>query len=127
MKTTDLKKSIVSLTDEGIMHVHIKAGNEIELDDAVLIVETIGKLGGEKKYPVFIDCEEFASVDKEARVFSASPESNIYTLADAIAYDSLAHKLIGNFYIKYNKPSVPTKIFPTKKEAMEWLKTFIAS
>ena len=61
---------------------------------------------------------------EEVRVFSASPESHIYTLADAIAYDSLAHKLIGNFYIKHNKPSVPTKIFPTKEEAIAWLKTF---
>ena len=124
MKTVELKNSIVSLAEDGIMHIHIKGGSEIELEDAVLIVEALGKLGGGKKYPVFIDCGEFSSVDKEARVFSTSPESNIYTLADAIAYDTLAHKLIGNFYIKYNKPSVPTQIFPSKEEAIKWLKTY---
>ena len=126
MKKIELKHSVVSLMDEGIMHIHIKGGSELELTDAVLIVEAIGKLGEGKKYPVFIDCEEFSSVDKEVRVFSASPESNIYTLAEAIAYDSLAHKLISNFYIKYNKPSVPTKIFSNKEEAIAWLKTFKA-
>ncbi len=125
MGTIELKHSTVSLMDNGIMHIHIKGGNELELTDAVLIVEAMGKLGGGKKYPLFIDCDEFASVDKEVRVFSASAESNIYVLAEAIAYDSLAHKLISNFYIKYNKPSVPTKTFPDKEEAIAWLKTFI--
>lgn len=125
MKAIELRNSTVSLLDEGIMHIHIKAGSSIELFEAASIVETMGKLGEGKKYPVFIDCGEFASVDKEVRIFSASPENNIYTLADAIAYDSLAHKLMTNFYIKYNKPSVPTRTFPKKEEAIEWLKTFI--
>ncbi len=124
MNIIELKKSTVSLLDEGILHIHLKGGSEIELADAVLIVEAMGKLGGGKKYPVMIDAGEFTSVDKEVRIFSASPESNIYTLADAIAYVSLAQKLIANFYIQYNKPSVPTKAFPTKEEALEWLKSF---
>ena len=125
MKTIDLKKSVVSLLDEGILHIHLKGGAEIELEDAVLVVEAMGKLGDGKKYPVLIDAGEFVSVDKEVRIFSASPESNIYTLADAIAYVSLAQKLIADFYIKYNKPAVPTRDFPTKEEAIEWLKTLI--
>ncbi|HWY10856.1 MAG TPA: hypothetical protein VN026_06015, partial [Bacteroidia bacterium] len=108
----------------GILHIHIKAGSEIELTDAVQAVEAEGILGGGKKYPVLIDCGEFASVDKEARVFSASPESKIYTLSEAIAFVSFGHKLIADFYIKHNKPSVPTKSFPTREEAIRWLKTF---
>lgn len=124
MKTIELKKSIVSMLDEGILHIHLKGGSEIELADAVLVVEAMGKLGDGKKYPVLIDAGEFTSIDKEVRIFSASPESNIYTLADAIAYVSLAQKLIADFYIQNNKPSVPTKAFPTKEEAIQWLKDF---
>ncbi len=125
MKTIDLKKSKVTLLDEGILHIHLKGGTEYELEDAVLVVEAMGKLGGGRKFPVLIDAGEFVSIDKEVRIFSASPESNIYTLADAIAYVSLAQKLIADFYIKYNKPVVPTKDFPSKEEAIEWLKTFV--
>jgi hypothetical protein len=125
MKTIDQKKITVSMLKEGILYLHLKAGSEIELADAVLAIEAMGKLGGGKKYPVLIDAGEFASVDKEVRIFSASPESNIYTVADAIAYISVAQKLIADFYIKYNKPVVPTKAFPTKNEAMSWLKTFL--
>jgi hypothetical protein len=125
MKEIHLKKSTVSLLDEGIIHIHLQAGAEIELSDAILIVEAMGKIGGGKKYPVLIDAGEFTSIDKEVRIFSASMESNLYTVADAIAYYSLAQRLIANFYIQHNKPTVPTQAFPTKEEAVNWLKTFI--
>jgi len=91
----------------------------------VLIVEAMGKLGGGKKYPVLIDAGEFSSIDKETRIFPAAAESNIYTLADAIAYCNLAQKLLADFYLKHNRPVVPTRVFPTKTEAIAWLKTFV--
>lgn len=125
MNKIELKKSTVSLMDECILHIHLKAGCEIGLSDAVLIVEAMGKLSKGKKMPVLIDAGEFTSVDKEVRIFSASVESNLYTLADAIAYYSLAQKLVANFYIIHNEPSVPTKAFSNKPEAIEWLKSFL--
>lgn len=125
MKEIHLKKAVISLLDEGIIHIHIKSGNEIELSDAVFIVEAMEKLGGGKKYPILIDAGEFSSIDHEARIFSAAAESNIYTLADAIAYCNVAQKLLANFYVKYNKPVVPTEIFSNKTDAILWLKKFI--
>jgi hypothetical protein len=121
MKRIKLEKSTVELLDSGIMYIHIKPGCDIELADAVLIVEAMGKIGHKKKYPVLIDAGEFSSIDKETRVFSASIESNIYTLADAIAYCNLAQKLMAEFYLKHNKPVIPTAIFSEREEAISWL------
>ena len=125
MKQILLQKSEVTLMDEGIMQIHLRSGADVHLSDAILIVEAMGKLGGGKKYPVLIDAGEFTSIDQEVRVFSASEDSNLYTLADAIAYYSLGQKLIANFYLNQNKPVVPTQVFPNKEEAIEWLKGFV--
>ncbi len=122
MKTKTIE---VTLMKEGILHIHLKAHSEITLNDAVFAVEEMGKLANGKKRPVFIDAGEFCTIDKEARIFSASEESNIYTLADAIAYNNLGQKLIANFYLKQNNPSVPTKVFSETEEAIKWLKTFL--
>ena len=124
MKKIELEKAIIEMLPEGIMYIHIKSDCDIELSDAVLIVEAMGKLGNKRKYPVLIDAGEFSSVDKETRIFSASIESNIYTLADAIAYCNLAQQLMAQFYLKHNHPSVPTQVFSSKEEAIKWLKTF---
>jgi hypothetical protein len=125
MKQILLQKSEVSLMDEGILHIHLKSGTDIHLSDAILIVEAMDKLGGGKKFPVLMDAGDFVTIDQEVRVFSASEDSNLFTLADAIAYYSLGQKLIANFYLNQNKPVVPTQVFPDKDKAVEWLKTFI--
>ena len=125
MKTIELKTAIVSLRSDGIMHIHIKDGADMQLTDAIQVIEAIGKIGNKQKFPVLIDCGEFASVDKEVRIFSASKEANIYTCADAVAYHSLAHKLLADFYVNHNKPQIPTKVFPDNESAIVWLKTFL--
>jgi len=125
MKAKKLQNIEVTLMKEGILHIHLKADSEITLTDAVLAVEKMGKISNGKKMPVFIDAEEFCIIDKEARIFSASEESNIYTLADAIAYSNLGQKLIASFYLNQNNPSVPTKVFSEKIEAIKWLQTYL--
>lgn len=125
MKKKKTKSIKVTLLKEGILHIHLKANSEVSLNDAVSAVEKMGELSKGKKLPVFIDAGEFCSIDSEARIFSASKESNVYTLADAIAYNNLGQKLIAIFYLNQNNPTVPTKVFSEKKEAVTWLKTFL--
>ena len=125
MKSINLKKIRVTVLKEGILHIHLKSNCEITLNDALLGLEAMEKLSGKSKMPVFIDAGEYCSIEKEVREFSASEESNLYTLADAIAYDNIGQKLIANFYLHSNKPVVPTKIFASKKEALVWLRTFL--
>ena len=97
----------------------------MQLTDAIQVIEAIGKIGNRQKFPVLIDCGEFASVDKEVRTFWASKGANIYGFADALAYHSLAHKLLADFYVNHNKPEIPTKVFPDNESAIVWLKTFL--
>lgn len=124
MKSINLKKLKITLLKAGILHIHLKANCEITLKDATEGLEAMKKLSGETKMPVFIDAGDYCSIDKDVRAFSASKESNLYTLADAIAYDNIGQKLVANFYLSTNKPVVPTKIFSSKKEALHWLRTF---
>jgi hypothetical protein len=126
MKTRiDLKHIVVSMLAEGIIHLHIKEGCLLDLNDAVLTVEAMGKIGGGKKYPVLIDAGEFTGVDKDVRIFAAGEESNLYTLADAIAFCNLGQKLIADFYVNHNNPVVPTRVFADKQEAIAWLSMFL--
>ncbi len=43
--------------------------------------------------------------------------------ATAVVVDTLAYKLIANFYLKFNKPKRPYKVFSKEEEAIKWLKT----
>ncbi len=115
----------VKLLKEGILHIHLLENSIVTLNDAVLAVVKMGELTNGKKFPVFIDAGEFCTIDSEARIFSASKDGNIYTLADAIAYSNLGQKLIADFYLNHNHPLVPTKVFSKMEDAIAWLKTYL--
>lgn len=128
MEITDkieLPASIVSLRSDGIMTYSLKSNMTLKLADAKAIVEATGKLGGGKKYPLLIVAGNFTLVDTEVRQYASSVEGNIHTIASGIVVNNLAQKLLGNAYIKFNKPPTPTRLFTKEEEAVKWLKTFM--
>ncbi len=127
MNTIELKLTIVHLRDDGILHVHIKERSHITMDEALETFKAMRVIGNGRKYPVLIDAGDYAQIDPEVRVFSASDEGNLYTVADAIAYHTLPQKLTANFYVAFNKPVVPTRTFSDIAEAIDWLKSFVKS
>lgn len=73
---------------------------------------------------VLADIRKVWQVSKEARKKASNIEFKQLSIATAILTDSLPSKLLANFYIKFNRPSVPTKMFTSKKLAIQWLTNF---
>ncbi len=121
----DLKTSEVNFRSDGIVNLHIKANKSLTREDTVKMIEYIGEIGEGKKFLILITTGEFSLVDKEAREFGATEAGNRYTLAAAIVVKSLAQKLLGNAYIKVNKPSAPNKLFTDQQKAIDWLGTIL--
>jgi hypothetical protein len=44
-------------------------------------------------------------------------------LADAFVLNSPTLKMMSNFYLKFKKPKIPTKVFSDKSEVMAWIET----
>lgn len=125
MQKINLNKISISLLKEGLLYIHLKSNTTITLTDCLQAVSAMGKITKGKKLPVLIDAGDFCSINNESRVYAASKAANIFTVADAIAVYDSGQQLIANFYLNNNKPTVPTKIFSNKKEAIDWLKAQI--
>ena len=121
----DLVHSIIILTGEGIIELHASENHVYTIDDVKENVRAFGELTGNQKAPVLIIGGSFSSVTNETREFMATEESLKYSKAEAFLITSLAQKILVNFYIKFNKPLVPTRVFNDKIEAVKWLKSFI--
>ncbi|HET6990145.1 MAG TPA: hypothetical protein VFJ43_02430, partial [Bacteroidia bacterium] len=93
----------------------------LEVNDMLAINNAKFELVGTKKYTVLFIPGIFASITTEARAFSASREMNHNAIAKAILVTSTTDRLIGNFFIKINRPPAPTALFNTESEAMLWL------
>jgi hypothetical protein len=80
----------------------------------------LNRNGGVRFYNIY-EFESFAEMDPEVREWSANTSGNNYTFVDAIVISNFAQKLIADFYLKFNKPAMPTKIFKSREKASEWI------
>lgn len=109
-----------------IIRLEVVEGAELELEDAVLMHSSMLELSGGKRFCVLFIANTQFSVSSAARKKIASKEYSSMRYADAFVTSSLANKLTGNFFIKFNKPESPTKIFTKEEEAIEWLNDQLA-
>jgi len=114
----------IELRDDGIIQLTTSEFFSFTIKETKEGVDAIGKLGGGKEMPVLKIAGEWSTVDGESRRFCASEEGGRFSLAEAIVIKTLAHQIIGNFYLQVEKPAKPTKLFTQVDLAINWLKTF---
>lgn len=107
--------------DNSIFRVEFFNGADIELSDAMLINENLIRLSQGKKYCILLDAKNQFTTTPESREYVGSKERSIGRIAFAIVAKSMANKLVGNFFIQFNKPVTPTKLFSDEESAMKWL------
>jgi len=125
VKQLELNTATLKLRSDGILQYNMKAVDDFGVKELKDLLKAVGKFGGEKKFLNLIFMDYYINPDSETRNYNASEECNKYTIADAYVVGSSALKLIGNFYIKVNRPVRPTKIFSNETEALDWLYTFL--
>ncbi|CAD5268119.1 MULTISPECIES: hypothetical protein [unclassified Imperialibacter] len=108
---------------DGILHFIYKPNTELNLDAAKKVVEDRKTIQKGKSYPVLCDIRGLKDVDKVARDFLAKEGSSLVD-AVALVVDSPAYEFMANFYLKVSKPDVPTKMFSSIEEALEYIKKF---
>lgn len=121
----EINSGIISFQEKGIVRYQIEQTDEITLQDIKEFIEVVRNLGDGESFCNLIVMKNFVQVGEDARKYAACEESNIYTIADAFVINSIALKLVGNFYIRYNKPVKPTRIFNNEGDALIWLRTFL--
>lgn len=124
-KHIKLSSGIILFRKDGIVEVIFENQLLLDLDQCYEIMEAYKTNLGDKRVPILHIIGKYMNVTKESREFAASPEGLKYSSAEAYVFDSLPHRIIADFYLKFNKPAVPTKFFKTKTEAEVWLKSFL--
>jgi len=120
----DLEKFTVENSPKGWLHVVFKSNTKINLEDAIGVVKYEGILSRGQKRPILHVVEEFVDFDNEVMRYSAGPGTQ-FSSAEAYVIKSVAHRIVGNFYMRVSKPKVPTKVFNSIEKAEEWLSQFV--
>ena len=119
--------TLTRLRADQIIEVRIADDHVCTVESAQQLNSMINEIRGDKPAALLHIAGRHSSVGPGVREYMASEESQLGILANAIVIRSLPQRILGNFYLRVNKPSKPARLFTSQKEAEEWLRNFIPS
>lgn len=122
-KFIDLKTCSLNLDQQGIVELNIYPEQELPKEKVLEIFEAIHNELPEAK-TLMVTAGDRATLAPEARDLVSSGNVTEQIKADAIVTEHYSHQMSANFFVRYNRPQRPTKLFKTVEEAKEWLVTF---
>jgi len=130
LRETNNKIKLTNLTVERIydqvLYVYPNdSGNKIDRNDVEEIYNAIIKNFGHSKFIYITEFSSLTRITPEARTAAAGKEFNEYTIADAFVLKSFSHRVLGNLYLKLDKPPHPTRLFSDFEKALDWIKSEI--
>ena len=122
VEKVELRTSTLSLREDGIVQMDMKAVDEFSLEDARECAEAIKHIARNKKVALLGTINHYVSMDKDVREFWASELLENCVKCEAFVIENVSMKMIAKFYILFNKPKRPTQLFTSEKIAISWLK-----
>jgi hypothetical protein len=114
----------VSLDAEGILHVRATTGAEIDLADCVDLIGRIAAMWGVVRRPMLVDMTGIRSVSRDARKYLSGETSQVVSAGALIVMSPLA-RVIGTFFLGFDRSQNPTRLFASEAEALPWLRGFL--
>jgi hypothetical protein len=122
---TELEAYFTWMGKDGIARTCVKPGIDITLEHAVENSKIVNGLYTDHKFPILIDSRGIKSMSYEARHHFSVRGRDTNTCAFAIIIGSTISRVLGNFYLGINKPTVPTRLFDNEDAAIDWLQQFL--
>ncbi len=113
--------------DDGIVEVicgdkiHYEAQHLFEMHAAN------SRLVNKQRVPILFIVGKYTTISQEGMKYGATEEATVLSKAEAYVINSIAQKILANFYLRIYKPPVPTRFFDSKVKAEEWLRPFVVS
>lgn len=113
--------------EHGIVIGRFHDGAEVSADDARENLAVTATLTSGVRHPVLVDLRPVRAQSAEARALFAGPAATAVCTAVALVTDSPLSRVLGNFFLGFNRPETPARLFGDVDAATAWLQAFRAS
>lgn len=121
MKKISIHSAEISIESNDLIKVILFDNIDFEKKDAIELLQAFIELTDGNKYYMLTLTNDNFTATSEVREYIAKNICSTGIIANAICIKSLPIRLIINAYVKFNKPSIPTKTFNTEAVALEWI------
>jgi len=113
------------LDEDGIMVILNKPTVLQTRADAEENILVTRKVSAGTPRPLLIDITDIKSMSREAREVYANEGAEGKVKAVALITKSAMGRIVGNFFLGFNRPSVPTRLFNDAEAARKWLLAYV--
>lgn len=115
-------KALITFQDNGILIFKMLPKSDIQPDDAREMVKIAADMSGDKIHCNLVDISDMSFMGGDARaVFAGQRKSTVPAVA--IVNKSKLRNSFVNLYMKFSRPTIPTKAFEDVEVASKWLLT----
>lgn len=111
----------ICLRSDGISQINTEEDRLITLEESKPIHSMVTEFNGCKPIYIMHVPGKHTNADDDTRKFLSSEEGLKQRVAIAFVLQSMAQQIVANFYLKINKPAIPTKFFNEQADAEKWL------
>ena len=121
MDRIELDKAFIELLTPEIVLISTKENSIVDIKDIQEMKKINLKLTAGKNYGVITNPGKYASITEKGRKYISTEGIERNKIASAFVINSLAQRLLFNFFIKFNRPNIPSKSFSNLINAREWM------
>ena len=118
--------SAITLLNEITAEIRIQKDEDYELEDAICTTQSVEQIGRGRQLFYLTIYGDRTVPSTEARNYCMSELGSRFKQAEAIVVKSLSQKMVFNFMINVERPTVQTKLFTCVDEAKYWLQSLQA-
>jgi hypothetical protein len=121
IKEYETSAAVIQHCDDFIVRIGIKTGAEVDVEALKSLYLALDKIEeGEKYAYIYNTADGTSTLTFEARKFASQHNEYYKKACVAIVIQSLPQRIVGNFYLRTVKQTVPYKLFNSLKEAEKW-------
>jgi hypothetical protein len=118
-------KSTIYSWEDDILVSTIKKNHAMDLMDVAENTETRSQLKLPSPYPVLLDIRALPDMSLPAIIATANQKDISNFSAVALVAKETIHQLIARESKRFGALKVPFRVFASKEEAVDWLKTYL--
>jgi len=124
ISTKDLGHTKMLLHSNGIIEAVCSDNFTYEIEHIKTNLECILSWAKDERKLMLNTVAPYTSITAEARKYIANSPHLESLIAEAFVIHSLAHRILASFFLKIDKPKLPTKFFENREDAVNWLLSF---
>ena len=113
------------LRSDGIVQMSWVSQASIDLEDAMAAIAAMTELTGGRRGPLLVDLHDSGQQTRPARIEFTRHEDLVSAVA--LIVGTPVGRILGNFFLRVNRPPYPVALFDDEASGLVWLQSFVES